>query len=91
MNVLPEKARPIADSEGATLRRLALERQLPLHDYDSTACHELTAEEEKCMQKFVDHFKREAVGQGVVQEKVPVGGGEAKVVNQNNEPTSHWV
>lgn len=90
MNQLPEEVRPIADSEGATRRRLALERQLPLHDYDSKACHDLTADEEQCMEKFVAHFKRDAVGQGVVQEQIPMDQRNDKALVAKEE-TPVWV
>lgn len=67
MAELPEHNRPLKNSEGAHKRRQALERQVPLHDIDSTACaRRLTADEQQCMEKFMDYSKREALGLGRV-------------------------
>uniref|UniRef100_A0A915HY73 Testin n=1 Tax=Romanomermis culicivorax TaxID=13658 RepID=A0A915HY73_ROMCU len=69
MYKIPAEKRPIANSDGAVNRRLALEKQLPLYDYDSTACHAgLDDDERKCMDKFVDRLRKQAIGQGQIDQ-----------------------
>lgn len=68
MKMLPPADRPISATEGAVRRRQALERQLPLHDHDAAACHELSTEETNTMHNFLTFVKRDVVGQGVVKE-----------------------
>lgn len=89
MSQLPEQNRPVTDSEGALKRRQALERQVPMHDIDSSACaRAFTDEEAVCMQKFVDYSKREAFGQGRVGQT----GSSTPVTNNNMvELQNHWV
>lgn len=65
MRALPSDKMPIKGSCGAALRRLQLQKQLPLHDIDHKACDTLTDKERKEFEKYLDNLKN-CAGQGKV-------------------------
>ncbi|XP_008213365.1 uncharacterized protein LOC100120273 [Nasonia vitripennis] len=65
MKALPSDKMPIKGSSGAALRRLQLQKQLPLHDIDHKACDTLTDKERKEFEKYLDNLKN-CAGQGKV-------------------------
>ncbi|XP_071572303.1 uncharacterized protein Tes isoform X1 [Temnothorax nylanderi] len=65
MKALPAEKLPIKGSVGAVLRRQLLQKQLPLHDIDHKVCDELSEQERKQFEKYLENIKR-YVGQGKV-------------------------
>ncbi|XP_023289548.1 uncharacterized protein LOC105701675 [Orussus abietinus] len=65
MKALPVEKLPIKDSPGAVLRRQQLQKQLPLHDIDHKSCDELSEQEKKQFEKYLENLKK-YVGQGKV-------------------------
>ncbi|KAK6642103.1 hypothetical protein RUM44_013826 [Polyplax serrata] len=63
---IPESKVPISNSEGARYRKQQLEKQLPLHDVDPNACHNLSEKETKEFQKYLDNLKNSVIGQGKI-------------------------
>ena len=63
---LPQEKQPIKGTEGAQYRRKQLMRQLPPHDQEPTACHDLTQQEKKEMDVFVTQYRQQALGVGNV-------------------------
>ncbi|KAK9872856.1 hypothetical protein WA026_019645 [Henosepilachna vigintioctopunctata] len=61
---VPTELLPIKGSQAAQDRKQLLKKQIPIHDIDPTLCHELTDEELKKMQEYVDHIKQSSVGVG---------------------------
>lgn len=68
MQLLPSNKLPISGSEGALYRRQQLEKQVPLHDFNANACHNLTVEEADAMSSYLQNLKDNAVGQGLVKK-----------------------
>lgn len=68
MQLLPSDKLPISGSEGALHRRQQLEKQVPLHDFNANACHNLTVEEAEAMSTYLQNLKENAVGQGLVKK-----------------------
>jgi len=68
MQLLPSDKLPISGSEGAFYRRKQLEKQVPLHDFNANACHNLTIEEADAMGSYLQNLKENAVGQGLVKK-----------------------
>lgn len=68
MQLLPSNKLPITGSEGALYRRQQLEKQVPLHDFNANACHNLTVEETDAMSSYLQNLKDNAVGQGLVKK-----------------------
>ncbi|XP_015377424.1 PREDICTED: testin [Diuraphis noxia] len=68
MQLLPSDKLPISGSEGAFYRRKQLEKQVPLHDFNANACHDLTIEEADAMGSYLKNLKENAVGQGLVKK-----------------------
>lgn len=67
MKTLPVEKLPIKGSVGAVLRRQLLQKQLPLHDIDYKICDELSEQEQKQFEKYLENIKR-YVGQGKVMK-----------------------
>ncbi|XP_011874806.1 PREDICTED: uncharacterized protein LOC105565871 [Vollenhovia emeryi] len=67
MKALPAEKLPIKGSVGAVLRRQLLQKQLPLHDIDHKVCDQLSEQEQKQFEKYLDNIKR-YVGQGKVMK-----------------------
>jgi len=67
MKALPIEKLPIKGSIGAALRRQLLQKQLPLHDIDYKICDELSEEEQKQFEKYLENIKK-YVGQGKVMK-----------------------
>jgi len=67
MKALPTEKLPIKGSIGAALRRQLLQKQLPLHDIDYKICDELSEEEQKQFEKYLENIKK-YVGQGKVMK-----------------------
>lgn len=65
MKALPVEKLPIKGSAGAALRRQLLQKQLPLHDVDHKACDELSEQEQRQFEKYLENIKK-YVGQGKV-------------------------
>ncbi|XP_076237072.1 testin LIM domain protein isoform X2 [Calliopsis andreniformis] len=65
MKALPVEKLPIKGSAGAALRRQLLQKQLPLHDIDHKVCDELSEQETKQFEKYLENIKK-YVGQGMV-------------------------
>lgn len=65
MKALPVEKLPIKGSVGAILRRQLLQKQLPLHDIDHKVCDELSEQEQKQFEKYLENIKK-YVGQGKV-------------------------
>ena len=67
MKALPIEKLPIQGSAGAALRRQQLQKQLPLHDIDHKVCDELSEQERKEFEKYLDNLKN-CAGQGKVSK-----------------------
>ncbi|XP_067210157.1 uncharacterized protein Tes [Linepithema humile] len=67
MKALPAEKLPIKGSTGAVLRRQLLQKQLPLHDINHKACDELSEQEQKQFEKYLESIKK-YVGQGKVMK-----------------------
>ena len=67
MKALPIEKLPIKGSVGAALRRQLLQKQLPLHDIDHKVCDELSEQEQKQFEKYLENIKK-YVGQGKVMK-----------------------
>lgn len=67
MKALPVEKLPIKGSAGAALRRQLLQKQLPLHDIDHKICDELSEQEQKQFEKYLENIKK-YVGQGKVMK-----------------------
>jgi len=67
MKALPAEKLPIKGSVGAVLRRQLLQKQLPLHDIDHEVCDELSEQEQKQFEKYLENIKK-YVGQGKVMK-----------------------
>lgn len=67
MKALPVEKLPIKGSIGAVLRRQLLQKQLPRHDIDYKVCDELSEQEQKQFEKYLENIKR-YVGQGKVMK-----------------------
>lgn len=67
MKALPAEKLPIKGSVGAVLRRQLLQKQLPLHDIDHKVCDELSEQEQKQFEKYLENIKK-YVGQGKVMK-----------------------
>lgn len=65
MKALPEEKLPIAGSAGAAFRKQQLQKQLPLHDIDHKVCDQLSEQERKEFEKYLQNLKK-YVGQGQV-------------------------
>ncbi|GAB1861838.1 Prickle-like protein 2 [Camponotus japonicus] len=65
MKALPVEKLPIKGSVGAALRKQLLQKQLPLHDIDHKVCDELSEQEQKQFEKYLENIKK-YVGQGKV-------------------------
>lgn len=65
---LPKEKQPIRGTEGGQYRRKQLMRQLPPHDQEPGACHDLTPQEKQEMDVFVTQYREKALGAGVVNE-----------------------
>lgn len=65
MKALPTEKLPIKGSVGAVLRRQLLQKQLPLHDIDYKVCDQLSEQEQKQFEKYLENIKK-YVGQGKV-------------------------
>ncbi|KYN41461.1 Prickle-like protein 2 [Trachymyrmex septentrionalis] len=65
MKALPTEKLPIKGSAGAVLRRQLLQKQLPLHDIDYKVCDQLSEQEQKQFEKYLENIKK-YVGQGKV-------------------------
>ncbi|XP_012061747.1 PREDICTED: uncharacterized protein LOC105625016 [Atta cephalotes] len=65
MKALPMEKLPIKGSVGAILRRQLLQKQLPLHDIDYKVCDQLSEQEQKQFEKYLENIKK-YVGQGKV-------------------------
>lgn len=65
MKALPVEKLPIKGSAGAALRRQLLQKQLPLHDIDHKVCDELSEQEKKEFERYLEDIKK-YVGQGTV-------------------------
>ncbi|KAG5320131.1 TES protein, partial [Pseudoatta argentina] len=65
MKALPTEKLPIKGSVGAVLRRQLLQKQLPLHDIDYKVCDQLSEQEQKQFEKYLENIKKYA-GQGKV-------------------------
>ena len=65
MKALPVDKLPIKGSAGAAFRRQQLQKQLPLHDIDHKACDELSDQERKQFEEYLENLKN-YVGQGKV-------------------------
>lgn len=66
LKALPQSKLPISNTEGAKYRKQQLEKQLPLHDVDPDACHDLTDKELKEFEKYLDNLRSHVIGQGKV-------------------------
>ncbi|KAL6420122.1 hypothetical protein ACFW04_014079 [Cataglyphis niger] len=69
MKALPVEKLPIKGSAGAALRRQLLQKQLPLHDIDHKVCDELSEQEQKQFEKYLENIKK-YVGQGKVMKMI---------------------
>ncbi|XP_029169279.1 transforming growth factor beta-1-induced transcript 1 protein [Nylanderia fulva] len=67
MKALPVEKLPIKGSVGAVLRKQLLQKQLPLHDIDHKVCDELSEQEQKQFEKYLENIKK-YVGQGKVMK-----------------------
>lgn len=67
MKALPMEKLPITGSIGAVLRRQLLQKQLPRHDIDYKVCDELSEQEQKQFEKYLENIKK-YVGQGKVMK-----------------------
>ncbi|XP_076676415.1 testin LIM domain protein [Andrena cerasifolii] len=65
MKALPTEKLPIKGSAGAAVRRQLLQKQLPLHDIDYKVCDELSEQEQKQFEQYLENI-RKYVGQGTV-------------------------
>lgn len=65
MKALPTEKLPIKGSAGAAIRRQLLQKQLPLHDIDYKVCDELSEQEQKQFEQYLENI-RKYVGQGTV-------------------------
>ncbi|XP_036149159.1 testin [Monomorium pharaonis] len=65
MKALPVEKLPIKGSIGAVLRRQLLQKQLPLHDIDYKVCDQLSEQEQKQFEQYLENIKK-YVGQGKV-------------------------
>lgn len=61
---LPKDKQPIKGTDGAQYRRKQLMRQLPPHDQEPSACHDLTPQEKQEMDVFVTQYRQKALGVG---------------------------
>ncbi|KAI5722634.1 hypothetical protein M8J76_011260 [Diaphorina citri] len=68
MQQLPAGKLPISGSDGALYRRQQLEKQVPLHDLNANLCHNLTADEIKCLSDYLENLKQNVVGQGKIMK-----------------------
>lgn len=68
MEALPKDKRPIAGTDGAQYRRKQLMRQLPPHDQEPSACHDLTPQEKQEMDVFVSQYRKKSLGVGKIDE-----------------------
>lgn len=67
MKALPMEKLPIKGSVGAVLRRQLLQKQLPLHDIDYKVCDQLSEQEQKQFERYLENIKK-YVGQGKVMK-----------------------
>nr|XP_039264905.1 testin-like [Styela clava] len=77
---LPKEKQPIKGTEGGQYRRKQLMRQLPPHDQEPSACHDLTSQEKQEMDVFVTQYREKALGVGNVD-----GSGKIKSCTHCNQ------
>lgn len=66
---LPVENQPIKGTAGATERTKQLQRQLPTHDVDSSACKSVKQSDQEAFSAFVETYKKNALGIGNVREQ----------------------
>jgi prickle len=71
MESLPAAKTPLKGSEGQKYRAKQLIQQLPAHDTDSSLCDNLTENEKKEMDEFLQQQKKNVVGRASVKSYKP--------------------
>ncbi|XP_015592961.1 uncharacterized protein LOC107266713 [Cephus cinctus] len=90
MKALPEDKLPIKGSAGAALRRQQLQKQFPIHDIDHKACDELSEEERKQFEKYLENLKK-YVGQGTVIKMMGARPYSASLMARSNPPETQRI